>query len=260
MKIASYETDLTDAQWALIKRHLPVAKKRGRPRTDLRIVWAAILYLAKAGCPWRLLPHTFPPWKTVYHHFRQWSRSGLLATLNTKLRALARKAAGKRVRPTASVLDSQTVRSNPHGGHVGYDAGKKTKGRKRFLLVDTLGWLLGAAVAPAHTPERAGGQALLAPVLPHFPWLRKLWADGGYTGEDFAAWVKTQRPKLEVEVIKRSDDTRGFKVLPKRWVVERTFGWLMQHRRLVRDYEQTETSATGWIFLAMIRVMLRRLA
>jgi transposase len=173
---------------------------------------------------------------------------------------LARQAAGKRVRPTACVLDSQTVRSNPHGGRVGYDAGKKTKGRKRFLLVDTLGWLLGAAVQPANTPERAGAQALLAPVLPHFVWLRKLWADGGYTGEDFAAWVKTQRPKLEVEVIKRSDDTSGFKVLPKRWVVERTFGWLMQHRRLVRDYEQTETSATGWIFIALLRVMLRRLA
>ena len=226
----------------------------------MRTVWAAILYLAKAGCPWRLLPHTFPPWKSVYHHFRQWSRSGLLATLNTKLRALARQAVGKHVQPTASVLDSQTVRSNPHGGNVGYDAGKKTKGRKRFVLVDTLGWLLGAAVQPAHTPERAGAQALLAPLLPQFARLRKLWADGGYSGEDFAAWVKTQHPKLEVEVIKRSDDTSGFKVLPKRWVVERTFGWLMQHRRLVRDYEQTESSATGWIFIALIRVMLRRLA
>jgi transposase len=260
MKIASYETDLTDAQWVLIKRFLPAACKRGRPRTDLREVMSAILYLVKAGCAWRLLPQSFPPWKTVYHHFRQWSRSGLLATLNTRLRALARKAAGKRSRPTAAVLDSQSVRSNPHGGAVGYDAGKKTKGRKRFLLVDTLGWVLGAAVAPAHTPERAGAQALLATLLPHFTWLRKLWVDGGYSGEDFAAWVKTQRALLDVEVIKRSDDTRGFTVLPKRWVVERTFGWLMQHRRLVRDYEKTETSATGWIFVAMLRVMLRRIA
>lgn len=260
MKIASYETDLTDAQWAHLKRYLPAAKKRGRPRTALRVVWAAILYLTKAGCPWRLLPQTFPPWKTVYHHFRQWSRSGLFTTLNPKLRALARQAVDKRVQPTACVLDSQTVRSNPPGGEVGYDAGKKTKGRKRFLLVDTLGWVLGAAVQPANTPERAGAQALLAPVLSHFPCLRKLWADGGYTGEDFAAWVKTQQAKLEVEVIKRSDDTSGFKVLPKHWVVERTFGWLTQHRRLVRDYEQTETSATSWILLAMIRIMLRRIA
>jgi transposase len=260
MKIASYQTDLTDSQWELLEPLLPAAKKRGRPRTSLRAVCDAIFYIAKAGCPWRLLPQTFPPWKTVYHHFHQWSRNGLLGKLNTRLRALARKAEDKRTRPTACVLDSQTVRSNPHGGAVGYDAGKKTKGRKRFLLVDTLGLVLGAAVQPANTPERAGAMALLQPVLPHFTWLRKLWVDGGYTGEDFAAWVKTQRPKLEVEVIKRSDDVSGFKVLPKRWVVERTFGWLMQHRRLVRDYEQSEASATGWIFIAMIRVMLRRLA
>ena len=126
--------------------------------------------------------------------------------------------------------------------------------------MDTLGLVLGAAVAPASTPERAGAMALLALVLPRFTWLRQLWVDGGYTGADFAAWVKTHRPKLDVEVVKRSDDTRGFQALPKRWVVERTFGWLMQHRRLVRDYEQTETSATAWIFVAMIRIMLRRLA
>lgn len=260
MKIASYETDLTDAQWALIKRYLPAAQKRGRPRTCLRIVWAAIPYLVKAGCPWRLLPHAFPPWKTVYHHFHQWSRRGLLAVLNAKLRALARRAVGKHVQPTAAVLDSQTVRSNPHGGCVGYDAGKKTKGRKRFVLVDTLGWLLGVDVQPAHIPERAGAQALLPPALALLTRLRTLWADGGYSGPDFAAWVKTQRAQLKVQVIKRSDACRGFEILPKRWVVERTFGWLVQHRRLVRDYEQTETSAIGWIFIALIRVMLRRLA
>jgi transposase len=260
MNIASYDTDLTDAQWELLQPLLPKPKRRGRRRTDLRVVINALLYVAKAGCPWRLLPKTFPPWKTVYHHFHRWSRDGLLGRLNTALRDLARKVEDKRTRPTAAVLDSQTVRSDPHGGTVGYDAAKKTKGRKRFLIVDTLGLVLGAAVRPANTPERAGAMALLAPVLPRFTWLRKLWVDGGYTGEDFAAWVKTHRPKLDVEVIKRNDDTCGFKVLPKRWVVERTFGWLMQHRRLVRDYEQTETSATAWIFVAMIRIMLRRLA
>ena len=143
---------------------------------------------------------------------------------------------------------------------MGGAAGKKTKGRKRFLLVDTLGWVLGAAGQPAHTPERAGAQALLAPVRPHFAWRRKLWGEGGSTGADFAAWVKAQRPQLEVEVIQRSDDTSGFKVLPKRRVVERTFGWRRQPRRRVRDDEQTETSATGWIFVALLRVMLRRLA
>ena len=260
MNIASYDTDLTGPQWDLLQPLLPKAKKRGRPRTCLRAVTNALLYLAKAGCPWRLLPKNFPPWKTVHAHFQQWGRSGLLGRLNTALRDQARKSEDKRTRPTAAVLDRQTVRSNPQGGVVGYDAAKKTKGRKRFLLVDTPGLVLGAAVQPAHTPERAGARALLAPVLPRFTWLRKLWVDGGDTGADFAAWVKTHRPKLEVEVIQRSDDTSGFKVLPKRWVVERTFGWLMQHRRLVRDYEQTETSATAWIFVAMIRIMLRRLA
>lgn len=260
MKIAFYDTDLTDTQWNVLHPLLPKAKKRGRPRTCLRTITNAILYLVKAGCPWRLLPKCFPPWKTVYDHFHLWSRSGLLGRLNTALRGLARKAEDKRTRPTAAVLDSQTVRSDPHGGAVGYDAAKKTKGRKRFLIVDTLGLVLGAAVRPASTPERVGARALLAPVLPHFTWLRKLWVDGGFTGEDFAAWVKSQRPRLDVEVIKRSDAVRGFEVLPKRWVVERTFGWLMQHRRLVRDYEQTETSATAWIFVAMIRIMLRRLA
>ena len=260
MKIAPYDTDLTDRQWQLLEPLLPAAKKRGRPRTPLRAVCDAIFYMAKAGCPWRRLSTTFPPWKTVCHHFHQWSRNGLLGQLNTPLRAWARQAEDKRTRPSAGVLDSQTVRSNPHGGAVGYDAGKKTRGRKRFLLVDTLGLVLGAAVQPAHTPERAGAMALLQSVLPHFTWLRQLWMVGGYTGQDFAAWVKTQRPQLEVEVIKRSDEVSGFRVLPKRWVVERTFGWLMQHRRLVRDYEQSEASATGWIFAAMIRVMLRRLA
>jgi transposase len=260
MKIAPYRTDLTDAQWAALQPLLPAAKRRGRPRTTLRRVVNGLFYLLTAGCQWRLLPHGFPPWQTVYHHWRSWCRAGLPARLNTRLRRLVRRAAGKRTRPTAAVLDSQTVRASGHGGTVGYDAGKKTKGRKRFLLVDTLGLVLGAAVAPANTPERAGAQALLAPVLPHFPWLRKLWADGGYTGEDFAAWVKTQRPKLKVEVIKRSDAVSGFPVLPRRWVVERTFGWLLQHRRLVRDYEETETSATGFIFLTLVHLMLRRLA
>lgn len=260
MQNASYDTDLTDAQWQLLHPHLPAPKRRGRPRTPLRVVCNAVLYLVKSGCPWRLLPQSFPPWKTVYHHFRQWSRDHTWSGLNDRLRALVRAAAGKDCRPTAAALDSQTVRSDPHGGAVGYDAAKKTKGRKRFLLVDVLGLVLGADVAPASTPERAGARALLEPVLPYLTWLRQLWVDGGYAGAEFAAWVREQRPKLEVEVIPRPADAQGFQVLPKRWVVERTFAWLVQHRRLVRDYERSETSATAWMFIAMIRLMLRRLA
>ena len=180
--------------------------------------------------------------------------------LNDRLRAHIREAAGRKAQPTAAIIDSQSVKSAAHGGTVGYDAGKRIKGRKRHLLVDSMGLLLGVVVTPASMPEREGGKTLLGRVLHGFTSLRRLWADGGYGGSDFAQSARELSPKLEVEIIKRSDDTSGFKVLPKRWVVERTFGWLMQHRRLARDYERTESSAEAWVYLAMIRIQLRRLA
>jgi len=260
MKIAHYETSLSDAQWALVHPFLPKLSKRGRPHTDRRLVLDAILYIVKGGIPWRLLPVGFPPWKTVHSIFRKWTRDLIWADLNDRLRALARAQQDKRCRPTAAILDSQSVKSDGHGGSVGYDAAKKIKGRKRHLLVDTLGLVLAVAVTPANVPEREGAQGLLSRVLCWFTWLRRMWVDGGYSGPDFAHWVRELRPKLEVEVIKRSDEVSGFKVLPKRWVVERTFGWLMRHRRLVRDYEHCETSAESWIYIAMIRIQLRRLA
>ena len=165
MKIANYETDLSDHQWHLLRRFLPAAKRRGRPRTALREVLNAILYLVKTGAQWRLLPKNSPPWQTVYHHFRQWTRNGLLARLNHRLRAKVRQAVGKRAQPTAASRDSQTVRASAHGGPVGYDAAKKTKGRKRFLLVDTLGLLLGVTLEPADCPERKGARSLLTTVF-----------------------------------------------------------------------------------------------
>jgi transposase len=260
MKIVAYATDLTDAQWAYLKPLLPKPAKLGRPPKDRRRVIDAVLYLIKCGCPWRYLPADFPHWKTVYHVFRQWTLNHQWAVIHDTLRVLVRRAQGKRSRPTAAILDSQSVKSAGHGGAVGYDAGKRIKGRKRHLLVDTLGLLLGVAVTPANVTERAGAQILLAHVLGWFTWLRILWADGGYTGEAFAKWVKQLRPKLDVAIVKRSDDVSGFSVLPRRWIVERTFGWLLHHRRLVRDYETTETSAEAWIYIAMIRIQLRRLA
>ena len=260
MKIAKYDTDLTDAQWNFLEPLLPKRAKRGRPPTDRRRVINAIFYIIKSGVQWRLLPTTFPPWQTVYDIFRRWTRNYMWEALNARLRAFVRETAGKRSRPTAAILDSQTVKSDPHGGAVGYDAGKRIKGRKRHLLVDTLGLVLGAVVSPASVPERAGAQTLLGQALNWLTWLRCLWVDGGYSGPDFAQWVRQLRPKLAVEVVKRGDGASGFKVLPRRWVVERTFGWLMRHRRLVRDYEQTETSAQAWIYIAMIRIQLRRLA
>jgi putative transposase len=260
MKIATFYTSLTEAQWAFLKRLLPKAAKLGRPPTDRRRILDALFYVVKSGCQWRLLPHSFPPWKTVYHIFRQWTRDHTWAALNACLRAHVRKGEGKRCRPTAAILDSQSVKSDGHGGVVGYDGAKQIQGRKRHLLVDTLGLVLGVLVTPASTPERAGAQALLAPLLGWFTWLRLLWVDGGYSGPAFAQWVQGLRPKLNVEVVKRSDDAKGFAVLPRRWVVERTFGWLMRQRRLVRDYETTETSAEAWAYIAMIRIQIRRLA
>lgn len=257
---ASYPTDLTDAQWTLLQPMLPKPSTRGRPRAEARTMMDGIFYVLHGGIQWRLLPHSFGPWSTVHGTYRRWRRQGLWAPLNARLRTLVRARQGKRSRPTACILDSQTVRSADHGGEVGYDAAKKTKGRKRHVLVDTLGLLLGVFITPASTPERLGAQGLLAKVLGGLAWLRKMWVDGGYSGPEFARWVRQHRPKLEVEVIKRSDDVKGFAVLPRRWVVERTFGWLMKQRRLVRDYETLETSAQAWIYLAMIRIMIRRLA
>jgi len=260
VKNAIYDTSLTDAQWDYLKPLLPKPAKRGRPRTELRRILDAVLYLVKGGIPWRLLPHDFPPWQTVYHVFRKWTLNHQWAVFNDALRTLVRQTHGKASQPTAAILDSQSVKSAGHGGEVGYDAAKRIKGRKRHLLVDTLGLVLGVDVTPASTPERDGPQSVLGEALGWFTKLRRLWVDGGYTGENFAQWVKDQLPKLAVEVVKRSDSTVGFKVLPRRWVVERTFGWLMQNRRLVRDYENTETSAEAWIYIAMIRLQLRRLA
>ena len=260
MQNACFPTGLSDAQWRTILPNLPKPAKRGRPRTGLRRILDAVIYLVKSGVQWRLPPRSFPPWQTVCHVFRRWRGEGLWRELDDRLRAAVRTAAGHDCRPSAGILDSQSVKSDPHGGDVGYDAGKKTRGRKRHLLVDTPGLVLAVRVTPAGTPEREGGLAVLGPVPAWLRWFRKPWVDGGHTGEDFAREARSHRPKLVVEAVKRSDTARGFHVLPKRWIVERTFGWLMRHRRLVRDYETSESSAESMLHLAMIRIMLNRLA
>lgn len=260
MTIAKYQTDLSDSQWKIIEPMLPKPKPKGRPQQDRRQVINAIFYIAKGGIPWRMLPCGFPPWQTVYHIFRQWAADNTWERIQSCLRTQVREKEGKRSRPTAAILDSQSVKSDSHGGEVGYDGGKKIKGRKRHILVDTMGLLLAVVVTPASTPERDGAQVLLSQYLNVFNWLRVIWVDSGYSGPAFAQWVSSLKQKLKIEVVKRPDSDAGFKVVPKRWIVERTFGWLMRHRRLVRDYDKTESSAEAWIHVAMIRIQLNRLA
>lgn len=260
-----YPTDLTDEQWNLLQSVLPprkTAKRRGRPPADARRICNALFYFVRAGCAWRLLPRDFGPWKTVYHYFWRWSQQGFWQVIHDVLRSAVRADAGKRSEPTAAILDSQTVRSADQAGERGYDAAKKTKGIKRHVLVDTLGLLLAVCITPADVPERQGSRRLLAAALACFRWLRCLWADQGYSGDELAGWVAARRKTgtLRLEVVPRLQDQLGFKVLRKRWIVERTFGWFMKHRRLVRHYEVKTAHAEAWLHISMIGIMLRRLA
>jgi len=264
-KTTLYPTDLTDEQWNLLQLALPprkTRKSRGRPPADLRRICSALLYFVRSGCAWRLLPRDFGPWKTIYHYFWLWTKQGCWKIIHDLLREAVRKAAGKRSQPTAAILDSQTVRSADQAGERGYDAAKKTKGIKRHILVDTLGLLLWVCVTKADVPERDGARRFLGKALACFGWLRCLWADQGYTGPNFAAWAAAHRKTgtLRLEVVERDRCRSGFGVLAKRWIVERTFGWLVKHRRLVRNYETKTAHAEAWIHISMIGIMLRRLA
>lgn len=260
-----YPTDLTDDQWEVLLSVLPPSErtsKRGRPRADLRRICNGLLYFVRSGCAWRLLPREFGPWKTVYHYFWSWTKQGFWQVIHDILRDGVRVEAGKRTQPTAGVLDSQTVRAADQAGERGYDEAKKTKGIKRHILVDTLGMLLAVCVTPANVPEREGARGFLGKALVLFRWLRCIWADGGYSGCDFAGWVASHRKTgtLRLEVVERKPGQRGFAVLPKRWIVERTFGWFMKHKRLVRHYEVKSSHAEALLHVTMIGVMLRRLA
>jgi len=231
-----YPNDLSDVEWQRIEPYLPAPKSGGRPRVhSLREILNAIFYLVRSGCTWRMLPHDLPPWKTVYHYFRLWRQDGTWERLNSALRGEVRGAAGRQPEPSAGVLDRQSVKTTETPGVRGYDAGKKVNGRKRHLLVDTLGLVLMVIVHAANVQDRDGAKWLLEKVKGRFPRLRLIWADGGYAGQ-FVDWVKTVCQRV-LEIVKRSDEVPGFQVLPHRWVVERTFGWLGRYRRLSKDYE-----------------------
>ena len=253
-----YPTDLSDVEWQRIQPYLPAPKSGGRPRVHtLREILNAIFYIVRSGCTWRMLPHDLPPWKTVYHYFRLWRKDGTWERINSALRVEVRVAAGREPEPSAAVIDSQSVKTTETPGVRGYDAGKKVNGRKRHLLVDTLGLVLMVVVHAANIQDRDGARLLLEKARGRFPRLRLIWADGGYTGK-LVDWVKTLCLWV-LEIVKRSDDVKGFQVLPHRWVVERTFGWLGRYRRLSKDYEGLPESSEAMIYIAMIHLMVRRL-
>lgn len=260
-----YPSSLTDEVWSVIEPLLPVRDlgKGGRPRVwPDRLVLDSIFYVLRAGCQWRMVPHDLAPWWVAYRRYRSWAADGTWDTIHDQLRAQIRMAAGRDPDPTAAVLDAQSIKSSEGGEARGFDMGKKTTGRKRHLVVDTLGLLLVVMVTSAAVQDRQGGRAILALLAARFPGVALVWADGGYANKidsGVLAWAR-EKLGLLLEIVKRSDEVKGFQVLPRRWVVERTFGWLVRNRRLARDYERLTDTSEAMIKVAMIRLMATRLA
>lgn len=255
----NYPSDLTDSQWEHIKDLLPKAKLNRRPRElEMRQVVNAILYVVVGGIQWRMLPTDFPKWQSVYYYFRLWRKSNEWLRLHDRLRAEVRCAANRHKHPTAGCLDSQSVKTSQIPGVRGYDAAKQVTGRKRHLLVDTLGLLLSVVVTAASVQERDGARLVFARLNGSCKKLRRLWVDGGYRGSPLADWVAL-RFRFVLQVVLRGAEQKGFAVLPRRWVVERTFAWLNFNRRLSKDYEVLTGTSEAMIYIAMTRLMLRRL-
>jgi len=253
----SYLSDLSDEQWAIVERELPSAPGGGRIRTvDLREIVNAIFYRLRTGCSWEMLPHDFPRKSTVFEYFTGWRNDGTWERLHDALRRDVRKRDGREATASAAIVDSQSAKTTETRGERGYDAGKKVQGRKRHILVDTLGLLIAVVITAASVQDRDGAPLVFQEARGETR-LKKIWADGGYAGK----LVETTRQTFgwDLEIVKRSDDVKGFKVIPHRWIVERTFGWLGRYRLFCREHEATIASSRADVHIAMTHIMLRRL-
>jgi putative transposase len=260
----NYDSNLSVEEWAIARSYFP-PNDFGRPlEYDLREILNACLYLLRTGCQWRHLPKDFPPYNVVYYHFRRWRNQGLFEKMNADLVKMVRVSYGKDEEPSVVLIDSQSTKTSEQGGTKGYDAGKKIKGRKRHILTDTLGLLLGIVVHSADIQDRDGAKLVLEHLEYSRPRVELIIADGGYAGEleELVEELKDEDDdnELELKIVKRSDQAKGFEVIPFRWIVERTLAWISKNRRFSKDYEVHTATSVGRIQLAMIRIMLKRLA